>query len=121
MTSNIEYRQLYPVLLALVRWLRRGRGSIRHRNTIFRVVVGCERLVNRVRLHVESAARAVEETAHREQPILGSAGDEIERRSPAEDDGFMRGQCGAMAPAGSRSDGLRYLRARCLSGKPLDG
>ena len=57
----------------------------------FRVVVRRERLVNRVRLHVESAARTVEETAHREQPILGSAGDEVERRSPAEDDGVVRG------------------------------
>ena len=57
----------------------------------FRVVVRRERLVNGVRLHVETASRAVEETAHREQPILGAAGHEVEGRSPAEDDGVVRG------------------------------
>ena len=57
----------------------------------FRVVVRRERLVNGVRLHVETAPRAVEETAHREQPILGAAGHQVERRSPAEHDSVVRG------------------------------
>jgi hypothetical protein len=35
-------------------------------------------------LHIETASRAVEEAAHREQPILRAAGHEVERRSPAE-------------------------------------
>ena len=57
----------------------------------FRVVVSLERLVNGVRLHVETASRAVEETAHREQPILGAAGHQVEGRSAAEDDSVVRG------------------------------
>src|SRR5258708_25550858 len=57
----------------------------------FRVVIRRERLVNGVRLHVETASRAVEETAHREQPILGAAGHEVERRPPAEDDSAVWG------------------------------
>jgi hypothetical protein len=36
----------------------------------FRVVVRYERLFDGVRLHAEAAARAVQKTAHREQPIL---------------------------------------------------
>src|SRR5260370_12832507 len=55
----------------------------------FRVVVRLER-VNGVRLHVETASRAVEEAAHREQPILGAGGPQVERRSPAEGDSAVR-------------------------------
>jgi hypothetical protein len=57
----------------------------------FRIVVRLERLVNAVRLHIEAASRAVEEAAHREQPILGAAGRQVERRPPAEDDSVVRG------------------------------
>ena len=57
----------------------------------FRIVVRRERLVNGVRLHVETAARAVEEAAHREQSILGAAGHQVEGRSPAERDSAVRG------------------------------
>ena len=57
----------------------------------FRVVVRRERLVNAVRLHVETASSAIEETAHREQSILGAAGHELERRSSAEDKRVVRG------------------------------
>lgn len=51
-----------------------------------RVVVRSEGLVYRVRLHVEAATRAVEETTHREQPILRAISDEVERRMSTEDD-----------------------------------
>jgi hypothetical protein len=57
----------------------------------FRVLVRHERLVNGVRLHIETASRAVEKTAHQEQPILGAAGHEVEGWSPAEDDSVVRG------------------------------
>ena len=57
----------------------------------FCVVVRCERLVNVVWLHVETASRAVEKTAHQEQPILGAAGHQVKGRSPAEDDSVVRG------------------------------
>jgi hypothetical protein len=39
----------------------------------------------------DPAPRAVEETAHQEQPILGAAGHQVEGRSPAEDDSVVRG------------------------------
>ena len=54
-----------------------------------RVVVRRESLVDRVRLHVEAATRAIEETTHREQPILRAISDEIERRMSTEDDLIM--------------------------------
>src|SRR5205814_6636795 len=56
-----------------------------------RIVVRCERLIDAVRLHVETASRAIEETAHREQSILSAAGHEVEGRSPAEDERAVRG------------------------------
>jgi hypothetical protein len=56
----------------------------------FRIVVRRERLINGVRLHVKTTARAVEEASNREQSVLRATGYEIERRSSAEDDSIVR-------------------------------
>ena len=53
------------------------------------VVVRREGLVYRVRLHVETATRAVEKTTHREQSILRANSYEVERRMSTEDDLVM--------------------------------
>ena len=56
----------------------------------FRIIVRRERLINRARLHVYAATRAVEKTSNREQSILRATGHKIKRRTSTEDNGVVR-------------------------------